>query len=102
LFCLGSFFDNYRSSEDFWAIFHNVKSYVLILTEIELGYFLGDFFTNSSGYPGFNQGCQMVYFQTKNPNLGKLWRVLQWKMLLYFMSIWYILLQIGIFYGDLI
>jgi hypothetical protein len=25
--------------------------------------------------------CQMVYFQTKNPNLGKFWRVLQWKML---------------------
>jgi glucan biosynthesis protein len=23
------------------------------------------------------QGCQMEYFQTKNPNLGKLWRVLQ-------------------------
>jgi hypothetical protein len=20
------------------------------------------------------QGCQMVYFQTKNPNLGKFWR----------------------------
>jgi hypothetical protein len=27
-----------------------------------------------------NQGCQMVCFQTKNPNLGKFWRVLQWKM----------------------
>jgi hypothetical protein len=26
------------------------------------------------------QGCQMVCFQTKNPNLGKFWRVLQWKM----------------------
>jgi DNA-binding LacI/PurR family transcriptional regulator len=23
------------------------------------------------------QGCQMVYFQTKNPNLGKYWRALQ-------------------------
>jgi hypothetical protein len=22
------------------------------------------------------QGCQMEYFQTKNPNLGKFWRVL--------------------------
>jgi hypothetical protein len=21
----------------------------------------------------FKQGCQMVYFQTKNPNLGKFW-----------------------------
>jgi hypothetical protein len=25
------------------------------------------------------QGCQMVYFQTKNPNLGKFWRALDWK-----------------------
>jgi hypothetical protein len=23
---------------------------------------------------GSEQGCQMVYFQTKNPNLGKFWR----------------------------
>jgi hypothetical protein len=23
------------------------------------------------------QGCQMVYFQTKNPNLGKFWRALE-------------------------
>jgi hypothetical protein len=23
-----------------------------------------------------NQGCQMVYFQSKNPNLGKFWRAL--------------------------
>jgi hypothetical protein len=23
------------------------------------------------------QGCQMEYFQTKNPNVGKFWRVLQ-------------------------
>jgi hypothetical protein len=30
----------------------------------------------------------MVYFQTKNPNLGNFWRVLQWKMVVYFMSIW--------------
>jgi hypothetical protein len=22
------------------------------------------------------QGCQMVYFRTKNPNLGKFWRAL--------------------------
>jgi hypothetical protein len=34
------------------------------------------------------QGCQMVCFQTKNPNLGKFWRVLDWK-------------KLGIFYGHL-
>jgi hypothetical protein len=28
----------------------------------------------------------MVYYQTKNPNLGKFWSVLQWKRLLYFMA----------------
>jgi transcription initiation factor TFIID subunit 6 len=27
--------------------------------------------------PGNDQCCQMAYFQTKNANLGKFWRVLQ-------------------------
>jgi hypothetical protein len=44
----------------------------------------------------------MVCFQTKNTNLGKFWRVLQWKMLLYFMAIWSILPQFGIFCGHLV
>jgi hypothetical protein len=34
-----------------------------------------------------DQGCQTVYFQTKNPNLCKFCRILQWKMLVYFMAI---------------
>jgi hypothetical protein len=34
-----------------------------------------------------DQGCQMVCFQTKNPNLDKFWRALDWKMLTYFMAI---------------
>jgi hypothetical protein len=29
----------------------------------------------------------MVYFQTKNPNLGNFWRALDWKMLLSFLAI---------------
>jgi hypothetical protein len=33
------------------------------------------------------QGCQMVYFETKNPNLVKIWRALKWTILLYFMTI---------------
>jgi hypothetical protein len=41
------------------------------------------------------QGCQMAYFQTKNSNLGKFWRSLQWTMLAY-------LMDIGLFYGHLI
>jgi hypothetical protein len=57
------------------------------------------------------QGCQMVYFPTKNPNLGKFWRALEWKMLVYFMTIcniyshlvlvmavWYSLWSLGIFF----
>jgi hypothetical protein len=37
-----------------------------------------------------SQGCQMALFQTKNPDLDKFWRVLQWKMLVYLMAIWYV------------
>jgi hypothetical protein len=44
----------------------------------------------------------MAYFQTKNPNLGKFWRVLQWKILVYFMAIWSILRIFDIFYGHLV
>jgi hypothetical protein len=56
----------------------------------------------------WNQGCQMAYFQTKNPDLGKFLRVLQWKMSVYYMSIvyftatWYILRTFGIFCGYLV
>jgi hypothetical protein len=56
------------------------------------------------------QGCQMVCFHTKNPNLGTFWRVLQWKMLVYFMDTWSILrsivicilLTFGIVRGNLV
>jgi hypothetical protein len=44
----------------------------------------------------------MVYFQTKNPNLGKFWRALHWKRLVYFMAIWNILRTFGIFYDHLV
>jgi hypothetical protein len=42
-----------------------------------------------------SQGCQMAYFRTKNPNLGKLLRV-------YFMAIWSILWPSGLFYDHLV
>jgi hypothetical protein len=35
-----------------------------------------------------------------NPNLGKFWRALDWKMLMYFMAIWNILQRFGIFYDH--
>jgi hypothetical protein len=44
----------------------------------------------------------MVSFQTKNANLCRLWRVLQWKMFLYFMSIWSIFRPFGIFSPSLV
>jgi hypothetical protein len=48
------------------------------------------------------QGCQMVCFQTKNPNFGKFWRALDWKMFLHFVAIWNILCSFGIFYEHLV
>jgi hypothetical protein len=46
----------------------------------------------------------MAHFQTKNHNLGKFWRVLQWKMLVYFYvhlvyfrAIWSIFGPFGLF-----
>jgi hypothetical protein len=48
------------------------------------------------------QGCQMVCFQTKNPNLGKFWRVLHWKMLRSLMAIWNMLRSFGKFYDHLV
>jgi hypothetical protein len=48
------------------------------------------------------QGCQMVYFQTKNPNLGKFWRAIEGEGLVYSMAIWNTLLPFGTFYGHLV
>jgi hypothetical protein len=49
------------------------------------------------------QGCRMVSFQTKKiPILGKFWTVLQWKTLVYFMTIWSILRPLKIFSGHLV
>jgi hypothetical protein len=45
------------------------------------------------------QGCQMIYFQTKNPNLGKFSRASSCTMLINFTVIWNTLRPFGIFYG---
>jgi hypothetical protein len=46
----------------------------------------------------------MAYFQTKNPDLGKFWRVLQEKMLVYHMAIlqffWCIVSHFGMLYQE--
>jgi hypothetical protein len=48
------------------------------------------------------QGCQMVCFQTKNSNLGKFWRALDGKMLIYFRTFWNSSWTFGIFYYHLV
>jgi hypothetical protein len=59
------------------------------------------FRTNKNDFD-HNQGCQTAYFRTKNPDLGKFWRVLQWKVLVYCVSIWSIFgYLVGIFSGHL-
>jgi hypothetical protein len=47
-------------------------------------------------------GCQMAYFQTKNTNLGKFGKALEWKMLVYFMVVWNVLRPFGIFNRQLV
>jgi hypothetical protein len=45
-----------------------------------------------------NQGCQMVFFDTKKSNLGIFLRALEWKTLVYFMDIWNIVRTFGTFW----
>jgi hypothetical protein len=50
----------------------------------------------------FDQGCQMVYFCTKNTNAGIFWRTLEWKMLVYlYYGFWNIVRAFGIICGHL-
>jgi hypothetical protein len=44
----------------------------------------------------------MAYFQTKNTSLGNFTSVLQWKMLVYFTTIWSVLRSFGTFCGHLV
>jgi hypothetical protein len=60
-------------------------------------------FVNCDFFSLSKQGWQMVYFQNNNPNFGKFRRALEWKMLVYFMSIWDILQRaIWYIYGTLV
>jgi hypothetical protein len=47
------------------------------------------------GLNDYEAGLPDGLFQTKNTSLGKFWRVLQWKMLVYVKAIWSI-------YGNLV
>jgi hypothetical protein len=44
----------------------------------------------------------MACFQTKNPILGKFWRDLKWKILVFFMAIWFIVWPFGLLNGHLV
>jgi hypothetical protein len=62
----------------------------------------GMLYHETFGYPALNQGCQIVYFQTRNINLCKFWSALDWKILMFFMAICNILWTFGIFYDHLV
>jgi hypothetical protein len=55
--------------------------------------------TAPKGHSTRKQGCQMVYFQTINPNLCTFWRVWQWKILVYW-SVWHVWRPFGLFYSH--
>jgi hypothetical protein len=48
---------------------------------------LSNFAIGKQNVTHLNQGCQMFYFHTKNPDLGIFWRALECKLLVYFMTI---------------
>jgi hypothetical protein len=43
----------------------------------------------------------MIYFQTQTPNLGKFWRALEWKTLVFIMVMWIILRPFDISHVNL-
>jgi hypothetical protein len=53
-------------------------------------------------YEFFCPGLPDGLFSTQNPNFGQFWRALQWKILVYFMTIWSTLRPLEIFYGHLV
>jgi hypothetical protein len=53
------------------------------------------YFAVQNNHINLAQGCQMVYFRTKNIILDKFCRASEWKMFTYFMVIWNILRPFG-------
>jgi hypothetical protein len=75
----------------FWAIFSRTHPVTLASDDEKSR---NECFAAQYKHSKLHQGCQMVCFQTKNPNLGKFCGVLQWKMLVYFTETWFILLTV--------
>jgi hypothetical protein len=60
-------------------------------------------FANTAGYDGVVQGCQMVYFQTKNPNLGTFLEGLRNENVgKFYIAFWNVGQPLGISYGNLV
>jgi hypothetical protein len=95
-----NFFQTFLWPENFVSAFSFLRSRSgwPVFASWAIVFFVGQFFENYRR----NQGCQKVYFQTKNPNSGKFWRDLQWKVLVYFMAFCSVLLQFGIFCDHLV
>jgi predicted membrane protein len=54
-YCVFVYFGQFfRNSRNLWATFSTVKIHAQILTNIVLGYILGEFVTDSSGHPELN------------------------------------------------
>jgi hypothetical protein len=82
---------NFLTALPLWRLFPNPKQPLEYLkgnqqngVECNLGFPSKPFFSRIDSST-VQQDCQMVWFQTKNPNLGM---VLHWKMLVYFMDTW--------------
>jgi hypothetical protein len=60
----------------------------------------GHCFSWADFFNRWHQSYQMVCFKTKNTNLDKSWRALDWKKFKYFMAIWNILWRFVIFYNH--
>jgi hypothetical protein len=76
----------------FWYTCTNEKLTTL-LPSLRIGFQFA--FAAAAGWPD-------GLFQTKNPNLGNFGRALEWKMLVYFMTVGNVLRPFGLTYGRLV
>jgi hypothetical protein len=95
-----------KQNFDYFSLLKNLHYLFLRCDEKNITRLLTAIKTKKKSFGSLQQGCQMVYFQAKNPDLGTFWRVLQWKRLVYFMAILvyftdisYNVLPFGIFVG---
>jgi hypothetical protein len=61
------FFQNYRSSQNFWAtVFQSIDNMCIHFVKIWVGLHFGPFFTNSSGRPVQDPVLRLISFQPQN------------------------------------